>query len=94
MTAEERALMLNLMIKQLRKSQGMTQQQLAERLGCTQREVWRYEKPGYKVPPKVIYELSIIFGCPIDHLFGVTQRIEMWRAFEELNKLKVSDTWV
>lgn len=94
MSAEERALFLNLMIKHLRLGLGWSQSQLAENLGCTQTEIWRYEKPGYKVPPKVLIRLSEVFGCSMDVLFGNTQHPMKFKALEEFKNLKVSETWI
>ena len=94
MSVEERTLFLNLMIKHLRLSLGWTQTQLAERLRRSQTEVWRYETPGYKVSPKVLIELSDVFGCSMDVLFGNTQHSAKLQALEEFKTLKVSKTWI
>lgn len=94
MSTEERALFLNLMIKHLRLGLGWSQAYLGEIIGCTQREVWRYEKPGYKVSPKVLLKLSDAFGCSMDVLFGNTQHPAKFKALEEFKNLKVSETWI
>lgn len=88
MTLEERALFLNLMIKHLRLDRSLTQEQLAKKIGCTQREIWRYEQPGYKVSPKVLIKLSFAFGCSMDVLFGNTQHPAKFKALEEFKNLK------
>lgn len=92
--AEERAMLVNLMIKHLRHEHGLTQRKLGELIGVSQREVWRYEKPGYKVSPETLIKISSVYNCSMDVLFGNTQHPAKFKAIEELKELKISDTWI
>lgn len=94
MSSEERALFLNIMIKTMRLDRGLTQEQLAQKIGCSQREVWRYEKPGYKVSPKTLIKISDALNCSMDVLFGKSQHRATPKAIEEFENLKVSQTWI
>ncbi len=55
-------------IKKLRKSKGMTQAKLAEKLGLTRSSVGNYEK-GVLLPSlPIAYKMSTIFGVSINSL--------------------------
>lgn len=84
MNTQERSMLLNFMIKHLRINKHWTQEQLGLKIGCSQREIWRYEKPGYKVSPQVLIKLSDTFNVSLDVLFGNTTNTSVFKAKQEL----------
>lgn len=59
-------------IKFLREEKGLTQQDLADRLGGAKSTVAMYEKGNRKPSLNVLIKLSQIFNCSIDYLMGLT----------------------
>lgn len=55
-------------IKFLREENGLTQQDLAERLGGAKSTVAMYEKGDRKPSLEVLVKLSEIFNCTIDYI--------------------------
>lgn len=55
-------------IKELRTARGMTQQQLADRLGVSKQAVSNWEKGGHQIARTSIESLSDIFNVEIDYL--------------------------
>lgn len=55
-------------IKFLREENGLTQQDLAERLGGAKSTVAMYEKEDRKPSLEVLVKLSEIFNCTIDYI--------------------------
>ncbi|MBQ8921950.1 MAG: helix-turn-helix transcriptional regulator [Oscillospiraceae bacterium] len=60
-------------LKELRKQNGMTQQQLAERIGITKSVVSFYELKERSPSPDVLVKLSYIFHVSTDYLLGITR---------------------
>ena len=60
-----------LKLKELRKQAGMTQQQLAEKLGITKSVVSYYELSERTPSPDVLKDLAIIFHVSTDYLLGI-----------------------
>ena len=58
-------------LKELRKQAGMTQQQLANKLGITKSVVSYYELSERTPSPDVLKELSHIFRVSTDYLLGI-----------------------
>ncbi len=58
-------------LKDLRKQNGMTQQQLADRLGVTKSVVSFYELRERTPSPDVLIRLSDIFHVSTDYLLGL-----------------------
>ena len=57
-----------LRIKELRLEQGLTQKDLAQKIGSTDKSIWAYEK-GIAVPPlDVLIKLGDFFECSIDYI--------------------------
>ena len=55
-------------IKTVRKAKGMTQVQLAEKVGCTQKDISRWES-GERTPNTAsLKKLSQALGCSMDDL--------------------------
>lgn len=62
---------LGLLIKNLRKQAGLTQQQLAQKLDVTVTTIGRWEL-NYKTPSvERLVELSRIFHVPLNYLVGI-----------------------
>ena len=59
-------------IAQLRKEQGLTQQQLAEELGIAQQTLAHYEGARLRVPASMLPQFARLFGLPVDALIGPT----------------------
>lgn len=55
----------------LRKARGLTQVQLAEKIGSTQRAVSRYETIADRAPAPVLAKLAPVLGVSTDELLGV-----------------------
>jgi transcriptional regulator with XRE-family HTH domain len=58
-------------IADLRKEQGLTQQQLAGRLGIAQQTLAHYEVGRLRMTASLLPELSRLFGVPVDELLGL-----------------------
>ena len=58
-------------LKELRKQSGMTQQQLADKLGITKSVVSYYELSERTPSPEVLKDLALIFRVSADYLLGI-----------------------
>lgn len=58
-------------LKELRKQNGLTQQQLAERIGVTKSVISFYELKERSPSPDVLTKLSYIFHVSTDYLLGI-----------------------
>ena len=58
-------------LKELRKQSGMTQKQLADKLGITKSVVSYYELSERTPSPDVLKNLALIFHVSTDYLLGV-----------------------
>ena len=63
-------------LKKLRLREGMTQQNLADRLGVTKSVVSYYELQARYPSPEVLRKLAMIFHVSSDYLLGI-ERSEM-----------------
>lgn len=61
-------------IAELRRAQGLTQQQLAEQLGIAQQTLAHYEGAKLRVPASMLPQLAQIFSVPVDVLLGRRSR--------------------
>lgn len=57
-------------VAQLRKDQGLTQQQLADVLGIAQQQVASYEVARLRIPASMLPKLARVFGITIEALIG------------------------
>lgn len=57
-------------IKELRIQAGLTQQELAYKLGLNQTAVGKYEREQLEPSLETLKKLSLIFECSIDYLIG------------------------
>ena len=55
-------------IKRMREACGLNQTQLAEKIGCTQKDVSRWENGNRNPSVRTIEKLSNVFGCTTDEL--------------------------
>jgi transcriptional regulator with XRE-family HTH domain len=87
----------------LRKARGLTQVQLADKIGSTQRAVSRYETIADRAPAPVLAKLAQALGVTTDELLGV-KRIRaaasladdpearrLWRKFQQVMELPEKD---
>jgi transcriptional regulator with XRE-family HTH domain len=80
---------------QLRKARGLTQQQLADKLGLTRRAIVYYERESDNIPTNIIVPLAKALNVSIEELLGIKQiknaishqDASLWR------KLKVLETF-
>ena len=63
-------------LKKLRQQEGMSQQQLADRLGVTKSVVSYYELRERYPSPEVLVKLSSIFHTSTDFLLGLERKGE------------------
>lgn len=59
-------------ITNARERMGISQEQLANRLGVSRQTVYRWEKGKAKPPASAIYMMADLFGCSTDYLLGLT----------------------
>ena len=62
---------LGMRIAQLRKDRGMTQSELAERLGVSQPVVSDYENDVIRLPADVVVQLAAVFAVSADEILGL-----------------------
>lgn len=74
-------------IAERRKAMGMTQDQLAERLGVTKQAVSKWENELCYPDITMLPELANIFGCTIDALFGLAREVPQEEAGTEEEKV-------
>ena len=58
-------------LAEMRKRAGLTQQQLAEKIGVTQQTIWYYENGRRELKSGVLIELSNALGCSVSELLGL-----------------------
>ena len=57
-------------VKELRKLSGLSQKELADKLGVSRTTVTMWEAGGQYPRPENIIRLASVLGCTIDELFG------------------------
>lgn len=85
----------------LRKAQGLTQVQLAEALGTTQRVISYYETAAELPPAATIVPLARLLQVSTDELLGLEQRKpagrehpqqqRLWKRFQKMDALPTKD---
>lgn len=63
-----------LKLKELRLKSGLTQKQLADRLGLTKSVISYYELQERYPSPDILVKLSTVFGVTTDYLLGLEAR--------------------
>lgn len=61
-------------LAEMRSKAGLTQKQLAEKLGVTQQTVWYYENGKREMKSSVLIAVSKALGCTVSDLLGLTDR--------------------
>lgn len=64
-------------LKSLRLSKNLTQKQLAECIGASERGIQNYELGQRKPTYDILIALAIFFNCSIDFLVGRTDKPEV-----------------
>lgn len=60
-------------LKEMRERAGLTQQQLAEKIGVTQQTIWYYENGRREMKSGVLVELSNALECTVSDLLGLNE---------------------
>ena len=63
-------------LKELRQIKGLTQSQLADKLGCNQTAIGKYERGDLQPRIETLFKLANIFDCSIDYLLGYEKDAE------------------
>lgn len=63
-------------IKDLREDSDISQKQLADVLGISQRAYSHYENGTRKIPLDILLSLADYYNCSIDYLLGRTKKKE------------------
>lgn len=64
--------MIGTRIQQRRESLRLTQEELADLVGTTQRQISRYERGSNNPGPELIVKLAQVLGTTTDYLLGIT----------------------
>ena len=59
-------------LAEMRKRAGLTQQQLAEKMGVTQQTIWYYENGKREMKSGVLISMSQALGCTVADLLGIS----------------------
>lgn len=70
MDTDETSDPVNSRIKAIRLENGLSQNDLANILGVSQRVYWRYEQNGYKVSPRTLREIATFYNVSADWFIG------------------------
>lgn len=62
--------MISKKIKDLRLEIGLTQKDLAQKIGSTSKNIWAYENNIATPPADVLIKLADFFNCSVDYLLG------------------------
>lgn len=87
---------------QLRKARGITQREMAERLGITQPHVSFYERGEARIHAEMLAKLASILEVSSDELLDlsppraklpaeVTEQRQLWRRFQQIARLSERD---
>ncbi len=88
-------------IARLRRDKGLTQVELAERLGVTQPAVSDYENDDIRLPADVVVKIAAILGVSTDELLGLKETAgkaaaspknrRLYRRLQDIEKLPRRD---
>jgi transcriptional regulator with XRE-family HTH domain len=88
-------------IARLRRDKGLTQVELAERLGVTQPAVSDYENDDIRLPADVVVQIARILGVSTDELLGLKEtpgkatsspkNRRLYRRLQDIEKLPRRD---
>ena len=83
-------------LSQLRRERGMTQEQLGEKLGVTNKTVSRWENGNYLPPAEMLQALSQLYGITINEILSGTRLQEgeyIQKAEENIKSALSSDSF-
>ena len=66
-----------LRIKQLRLENKLTQKELANKIGTTDKNIWAYENNIAYPPIEILSKLADLFKISVDYLIGRTNEIDV-----------------
>lgn len=72
-------------LRDLREDNDLTQQELADMLGCSQTTYSRYETGDLNVPIDILKKLAIYFNTSIDYLTGLTDEKRPYKRSNKIN---------
>jgi transcriptional regulator with XRE-family HTH domain len=86
-------------LAELRKAKGITQTELAKKIGTTQRMIAYYEGPSDYVPADLLPRIAKVLKVTTDELLGVknpkdnftTNNPNLWRKLRNIEKLPAKD---
>ena len=74
-------------LRLVRKQQGLSQAEIAEKLGITTRTYQNYEQGVTKLPAEELYKLVLLFGISADDFFGIEHKdIPIQQALMDLRQ--------
>lgn len=74
-------------LRLVRKQQGLSQVEIAEKLGITTRTYQNYEQGVTKLPAEELYKLVLLFGISADDFLGIEHKdIPVQQALDDLRK--------
>ena len=74
------------LLKQCRKKQGVSQAELAAKLGVTQQAVGKWESGKSSPDPSTVARIAELLNTTADYLLGVRPgRALLWQLFRELD---------
>lgn len=98
--AEEHQITLRIarLLRQRREEMGLSQQDVADYIGCTLHEVANYESHHKRIPVETLEIICRLLGTPIEYFFTTTPLeltlpprefglVEAWRSLDEKYRL-------
>lgn len=73
--------LIGLNIKQARKAKGLTQKQLAEKIGRVESSIRKYEKGEVEIPSSILEQIAEVLETTLGNLMGINSPYE--RASEK-----------
>ena len=65
---------MNTRLRDLREDKDLTQQEVADMLGCSQTTYSRYETGDLNVPIDILKKLAKFYKVSIDYIVGITNK--------------------
>jgi transcriptional regulator with XRE-family HTH domain len=88
-------------IRKARLERGLTQAELGEKIGVSQRMVTYYEVRGVSPAPELLVKLARVLGLSVDGLVGqkpgahppseTPESVHLWRRVRKLQELRPND---
>lgn len=74
-------------LRLVRKQQGLSQVEIADKLGITTRTYQNYEQGVTKLPAEELYKMVSLFGISADEFFGIEHKdIPIQQALNDLRQ--------